>query len=225
LVKIKYFTSQSLLATNFKTQSTWRKFMTSTTQTDLASLRAIAEEGRYTPLAGGRFLIYFGGLVATANVLNVLPGVTDGMTKFASIGFPILAAAVGAMVFLSLKTTPRSNTLLAQAEALVWSVSGIAIGLYMGILTLRALLGLSTPPNVMGALGAVAFLHYGVAFFTTAGLSKQKWVNIPAGGSFVAAIITGVLADTAFIMPITSVFVILLAIIPGIIMIRAERKA
>jgi hypothetical protein len=196
-------------------------------ETDLASLRALAEEGRYTPLAGGRFLIYFGGLAASANAffwaLNVVPGVTDMIERFASIGFVILASVIGASVFHSLKTMPPNPTILAQAEALVWSVSGIAIGLYTGIMVLRGVLGLETPPIIMGSIGVVAFLHYGVAFFTTAGLSKQTWLNMPAFGSFVAALVTGFLADTPFVMPTISVFVVLLAVIPGIILMRGER--
>jgi DNA-binding transcriptional ArsR family regulator len=173
--------------------------MTSATETDLAALRSLAEEGRHTPLAGGRFLVLFGALVPVANTgfwaLGQMAEVNRALWLGALIGFMMLSGIAGGMLTKSLKDRPASQTVLAKAEALVWGIGGLALGVYTGMLVLRGLLGLETPPIVMGNIATVAFLIYGIAFFTTAGLSRQKWLSIPGYGSFVAAIVTGLIAD------------------------------
>jgi hypothetical protein len=202
--------------------------MTSTTDNDLSALRAIAEEGRYSPLAGGRFLAFYGVLVPLANLgfwaLTLLPGLTQAMMTAAMIGFACLFGVAGSALTQSLKASSRSNTVLVKAEGLVWSLGGIAIGIYVGMTVLRALLGLETPPIVMGGIATVAFLHFGVAYFTTASLSGQRWLNIPAAGSFLAALATGLIADSPLVLPVSGLLVFLLAFIPGVILMRAERR-
>jgi hypothetical protein len=207
----------------------WENEMTSTTETDLSALRALAEEGRYSPLAGGRFLAFYGALVPLANLgfwaLTLLPGLTQAMMTAAMIGFACIFGIAGSALTHSLKANPGSNTVLAKTEGLVWSLGGIAIGIYVGMTVLRALLGLQTPPIVMGAIATVAFLHFGVAYFATASLSRQKWLNIPAAGSFIAAVATGLIADSTLVLPLSGLLVFLLAFIPGVILMRAERRA
>jgi hypothetical protein len=203
--------------------------MTSTAETDLSALRALAEEGRYTPLAGGRFLVFFGCLVPLANTgfwaLTQWPGLTQGMMTAALVGFMAVCGVAVTILTRSVKAKPGASTILSQVEGLVWGLGGLAIAVYTGAMVLRGLLGLETPPIVMGAIGTIAFLQYGVAFFTTASLSRQKWLNIPAFGSFVAAVCTALIADSTLVMPLSSVFVVLLAFIPGVILMRAERRA
>jgi hypothetical protein len=203
--------------------------MTTTTDTDLAVLRALAEEGRHTPLAGGRFLVFFGALVAVNNALfwalDQLPTVTQSMKQSISLGVMILFGTASGALIQSVRKMPRHGTVLAKVEALVWGFAGAAIAVYTAILVARGVLGLTTPVVLLGTLGVVAFLHYAVAFLTTAYLSRQTWLKLPGYGSFGAAAITGLLADSSLVMPVTSALVVLLVLVPGIILMRAERRA
>lgn len=203
--------------------------MSTSIQSDLAALRALAEEGRQTPLGGGRFLVFFGMLVLVNNLLfwalDLIPGVTPAMTRTASIGVVILFGVAGGMLVNSLRSMPRPGTVLARTEALVWGFGGGAIAVFVAILVARGLLGLETPLVLLGMMGVVAFLHYAVAFLTTAYLSQQAWLKLPGYGSFVAAAVTGLLADSPWVMPVTSLLVLLLVVIPGVILMRAERSA
>lgn len=203
--------------------------MTSSTEADLAALRALAEEGRQAPLAGGRVLVWFGLAVPVANILfwalGQFPYLPQQIWLGASIGFAALSGVGGAALMRSGGPFLTRGTVLARAEALVWGGSGLAILAYTAVLVLRGLLGFETPPNVMGALGTVAFLHFGVAYAVTAGLSRQRWLQWPAAGSFVAAVITGLIADSHLVMLVSSGFIVLLALVPGLILLRAERRA
>ena len=203
--------------------------MTQATETDLAMLRALAEEGRYAPLAGGRYLVGFGLLAACGNAgfwaLGQWDGLTHSIMTFALIGFMILFG-VAVSVFTNRRgEMARQETVLNKVESLVWSTSGIAMAVYVGIVTLRGVLGLDTPPILLGFIGVIAFLHYAVAFFVTAGLSRQTWLRIPAAGSLMAAVIVGLMADTPLVMPVSAGFVVLLAVVPGMLLMRAEKSA
>ena len=203
--------------------------MTSSTEADLAALRALAEEGRQVPLAGGRVLVWFGIAVPVANILfwalGQFPYLPQQVWLGASIGFAALSGVGGAALMHRGGPVWTRGTVLARAEALVWGGSGLAILAYTAVLVMRGLLGLETPPNVMGALATVAFLHFGVAYAVTAGLSRQRWLQWPAAGSFVAAVITGLIADSHLVMLVSSGFIVLLALVPGLILLRAERRA
>lgn len=203
--------------------------MTTSTEADLAALRALAEEGRHAPLAGGRVLVWFGLAVPLANTLfwalAQFPDLPRQVWLGALIGFASLAGVGGAALMHSGGPFQARGTVLARAEALVWGASGLAILAYTAVLVIRGLLGLPTPPNVMGTLATVAFLHYGVAYAVTAGLSRQRWLQLPAAGSFVAAVIAGLIADSHLAMLVSSGFMVLLALVPGLILLRAERRA
>jgi hypothetical protein len=78
---------------------------------------------------------------------------------------------------------------------------------------------------LLGMIGAVAFLHFAVAFLTTAYLSGRRWLLVPGYGAFAAAVCAGLIAHTTWFLPVTSLFVVVLALVPGLILMRAERKA
>jgi hypothetical protein len=203
--------------------------MSVSSEADLAALRALAEEGRHSPLAGGRVLVWFGVAVPVASLLfwalGQMPDVPRQLWLGATIGFAVLAGAAGAALMRAGGGLQPRATVLARAEALVWGASGLAMMTYTAVLVLRGLLGLDTPPNVIGSLATVGFLHYAVAYAVTAGLSRQRWLRLPAAGSFAAAAMCGLIADSDLVMPVSALLLLVLALVPGVILMRAERAA
>lgn len=201
--------------------------MTPHTDTDIAALRALAEEGRQAPLAVGPVLVLAGLLVPAACIggwmLALVPDVARPLQIAALLGFCVLGGIGGQMLLRQLAPAIARGTVLARAEGMVWGLGGLATGVFAAMLVLRGLMGLPTPANVMGAIATVAFLQFGVAFLVTAGLSRQYWLQVPGYGAFLAALACGLVADDVLVMPLIAALMVLLALVPGVIMIRSGR--
>jgi hypothetical protein len=74
-------------------------------------------------------------------------------------------------------------------------------------------------------MGTVAFGHYGVALCVTAEISKQKWLIYPGLGALAAAASFIAIGPTMIAIPIAAAYIIALAVIPGIILMRLEKPA
>jgi hypothetical protein len=199
------------------------------TSDDLSALRALAEEGRHPPLAGGPLLVALGLtlLLVTAGAwaLTGLDALDPKMMIAANVGFAMVASLIGAAAMRALAARPPQRTTLTRIEALSWGFAGLAVGIHAGVLVLRALSGLEAPPNVIGKIATIGFLQAGVAYFVVAAMSRRTWLRIPGYGSMGAAVVMGVFADQALALPLTGVLGALLFVPPGIALIRAERGA
>lgn len=201
--------------------------MTPHTDTDIAALRALAEDGRQAPLAAGPALVLAGLLVPTACiggwVLAVAPDVARPLQIAGLLGFCVFGGIGGQMLLRQLAPAIARGTVLARAEGMVWGLGGLATAVFAAMLVLRGLLGLPTPANVMGAIATVAFLQFGVAYFVTAGLSRQRWLQKPGYGAFLAALVCGLVADETLVMPVIAFLMVMVALLPGVVMIRMGR--
>ena len=196
---------------------------------DLANLRAIAEEGRYAPLMGGAHLVSYGSIFAT--IISILwiafqfPKVLEnGVTTF--IGVCILSLIV-LSTFLGRRfnAKPTSNTTVSKIERSVWRITHLSVMICFFAINLATAFGRDSPVRDYSFMGTVVFCQYGVALFVTAVISKQKWLQVPAFGALAAAMSFIMIGPNLIAMPITAAYIILLAVIPGIILMRQEKSA
>jgi hypothetical protein len=203
--------------------------MNATVHDDLKSMRAIAEQGASMPLLGGRYLTTWGSL-STIGLLVMFAVASGTVAAPAWVPLAVWGGIVAFGVLMTIayarsdKAKPGSKTAANQAERIVWSMAGVAIFVYFAGLIVRQIMGLETPYVLMGSISVVVFLVYAIAFTLSAGISSQKWLNIPAFGSFVAAAVSILLMDSVWLILFTSVCVGLLTIPTGLALMAQERK-
>jgi hypothetical protein len=97
---------------------------------DLAALRAIAEDGRYTPLRGGTYLVGYGSTIATFITILWInfrfpEAPLGGILNL--FGVCVIAAMVAATFWRRrLKAKPNANTMVSRVEHMVWWISHLS---------------------------------------------------------------------------------------------------
>lgn len=193
---------------------------------DLAYVRAMAEEGRHAPLLGGSHFLFWGALNATAYVLHwgVLEGVVplgDGATfAFLWSGYGIIAA-IGMMALgARYRDKPGRSSLGVRAEGAIWNGVGIAIGIVaIGCIGRMVLEGDNQAPN--GIMAPVLAL-FGAALTATGIMARERWLLLFAAVGYAAALLLGVFANAAWAYPVAAAANIVVLAIPGITLLRRE---
>lgn len=200
--------------------------MSDATKADLEALRRLAEEGRSAPLAGGRYLAAFASLsaVGLVGLYWLIESRAPGWTALALWG-GLMAVGAGLFTLFNRQTAdlPGAHTAVGKAEGMVWSYGGFAIFAFALAYVLRLAMGIETPPLMGGLIGTVAFLAYGIAFLTSAGLSQQKWLLWPGYGAFVSAVIVALIAQDTLVLLVTAGLIVVVGTLPGLMLMRAER--
>lgn len=200
--------------------------MSVTLETDLAELRRLAETGRDGPLLGGRFLALYGVLTACALAaiyVMLSSGVGGWWITAVYLGAIGLGVAGGAAIRRNLAQQPGAGTLANTVQATVWTMGALALLTFFAGVVARQLLGLPSSALSGALIGVVAFLVYGIAFLTSAKVSRAKWMRIPGFASFGAAILLFVTGDQLWSLLLSAGCVVLLAVVPGLILMRQEK--
>ena len=193
---------------------------------DIEYMRTLAERGVQAPLLGGRFSLMWGVLVTLATLIEWLilsNRISWGADK---IGLVWLAIGVlgGILSFIlgrSLRGKPGCGSVGNRVSQIVWSAGGIAIFVYVMSLVAGAVFGKTTAGD-FDTIMPMAFCIYGTAYFTTGSLSGNGAMKIIAMLAFAGALITSVLIHQPAAYLVAAIFVVLTAIIPGLMLMRAE---
>ena len=201
---------------------------TQPTAEDIAYVRQLAESGARSPLLGGRFMAWWGLLVAIAYAAHhfALRGdIGDGRTIFGMIwiGF----AAVGVLgQFALARTMPAKSgagsagnrasrsAWVAAACAIVSVVAGAAVAASNG-----------AGPATFDWSVPVAFSVYACALVVTGSLSANRIILAAgAGAILMAGLFTAlVLHPDRYLL--ASLGVALTVLLPGLLLVRAEPRA
>ena len=195
---------------------------------DIAYVRRLAESGASAPLIGGRFMAWWGLLVAGAWVaqhLAVNGMIGDGETIFAIIwgSFGILGLA--GQIALSRSMTPKSGEGSAgnRASGVVWGAGALAIA----SMVIGAAVLASGPagPAAFDWIAPVAFAVYASALIVTGALARER---IATWAGYGAAAMVGLY--TAFILDedrylIAAAGAAATVLLPGILLLLREPKA
>ncbi len=204
--------------------------MTDDLRDDLAYVKALAEEGRDTPLVNGAFYVLWGGLMSAAALIVYVDNV--GLINLGAAGGlpPWLTAFVigwaGSMV-IGRKThsKPGAMTIGNRTAASVW----FAVGLFISAFWITLMIvhdnftALGVPPYFLFSLVfPIAFGLFGVAFFATATAARANWLRYVAFLAWAFSIITLVLAASVHQMLAAAIGVFACSVVPGFILMRSE---
>lgn len=194
---------------------------------DLDYLRTLAEAGEKAPLLGGRFYILWGALIAFAYTGHyaILTGMigTVSWIGFLWIGVVAFGIASQSIMLRALikSSVPGSGSAGNQTSAFVWQFAGIAMfALFAGLIA-RTALGFGNPVDFDWSI-PVVFALYSVAMGTSGAMAKSK---VLTNAAWVAALIfTGaiLLVDRPELYLLAAAGGVLTALIPGILLMRAE---
>jgi hypothetical protein len=195
---------------------------------DLAYVRRLSESGAYAPLLGGRFVAWWGLLIAIAYGLHhlALNGVIgDGRNIFAIIWFGFVNAGLLGQFVLA-RTMPEkagAGSAGNRASRSVWAAAGFAIGavvLGAGVAVARG-----AGPVMFDTSVPVAFSVYACALVVTGSLSANR-ILLAAGAVAIAiaGLFTGLILSPDRYL-IASLGAALTVLLPGLLLLRAEPRA
>jgi hypothetical protein len=195
---------------------------------DIAFLRGLAEEGRGAPKPGGALLFTAGtayGLASLASWalrtgLVTAPPRTYGMIWY---GASAIFLAVLAVVIARRRATPNVRSPGQRAIRTAWT--GVGWGIFtlmfaVGLVSWRAHSSVAymlAPPIVLAL--------YGVSWSVAAAVAKRRWIWVTAIGSYAGALLTAFLGGRPEALLVYAAAMVLLAAVPGVILMRQARRA
>jgi hypothetical protein len=204
--------------------------MTQTTQPtveDIAYVRQLAESGARAPLTGGRFIAWWGLVVAlawTAHHLALKGVIGDGRWIFVIIWGTVSLVGVAGQLLLArgMPAMAGEGSAGNRASRSAWLAAAAAIvAMVVGCVIASRTAGY----GVFDWIVPVAFAGYASAQFVTGSLAGNRTIMMAGAG---AIAMTGIF--TAFIFhPDRYLFavagVVLTVLLPGLLLLRAEPRA
>lgn len=192
---------------------------------DIAFMRALAEEGSQVPLLGGGVSLAAGLIFAAASVGHWL--IVEGVLRVSEwgllinwIGAGVIFGVVCRMLVKRAGSRPGAASSVNKATGSAWSAVGLAIVTIF--LALCATAWVTRNGAVFNVLPVLILALYGAAWSVAADLTRRRWIRGVALGSFAAAVMMGLLAGSSWLMLAYAAALILLAAVPGIILLRQE---
>lgn len=193
---------------------------------DIAFMRALAQEGSTTPLLFGGTMVAAGLIFGAASVGHWL--MVSGTLRVPSEWFllanwvlsGVLFGIVANLLLRRAKSQPGYSAGVNKATGAAWSGVGFAIFASWAGMTA---MGLTTGNwAVMNMFPVLILALYGAAWFVAAVMSNLGWLKLVAIGSFVGAAAMGALAASPYLMLGYAGCLILLAVVPGLVLMRQE---
>ncbi|MEM8770310.1 MAG: hypothetical protein AAGD92_01555 [Pseudomonadota bacterium] len=197
---------------------------------DLAYVKALAEEGRDTPLVGGIYYVIWGGLVGAAALLVYLHDV-GVLSSIPTLGYSpfliaFIAGWIGSFTIGSrADRKPGARTLGNRTASAVWFAVGICLtGFWLTLMVVHDnFQNAGVPPYFLfNLMFPVAFGFYGVAFYATATAGRVGWLRIIALGALVFAALSLAFMGSVHQTLVGAMGSLCCALLPGLILMRGE---
>lgn len=199
----------------------------STLHDDIAYMKSLAEAGGAGPLRNGATLFWAGLLYGSAAVGQYalikgwLPQ-TGWMGAIIWFGASIVFGTIAFTTGMNQRQKQAGNATATTAN-LAWS--GVGIGIIFTLATL-AIVAFRVPgagPIISYVIAPMILLLYGVGWWVSAKASRQNWLKLMALGCFLGGPAMGALAGMPEQLLAYAAALILLATVPGFILMRAEK--
>lgn len=198
---------------------------TTSPQDDIAYIRALAEEGRNTPVLGGRILIVAGGAFGLASLIHY--GIDSGLIAAEPAAYNYVWLGALVLFFIGLigvkskiRGRPGARSAVNRAVGAGWM--GVGLGIFVMALSMAVLsykLQSEVPTYLFPSL---IFALYGAGWAVSATMSGQTWQWWLAIGGWVGAPAIASLIGTPLLWLGYAAGLVLLALIPGLILVRQE---
>jgi hypothetical protein len=195
------------------------------TSEEIAYVRKLAESAVAAPLLGGRYMLWWGGLLALAYTahhlaLNGVIGNGDGIFPLIWIGFMLLGGVGHMLLARTMPPKGGSGSAGNRATRSVWFAGGAAIGSMAIGCAVAASCGAG--PATFDWVVPVAFAAYACALIVTGSLAKNR-ISIAAGLGSIAMVglFTATILEPARYLG-AAAGVALTVALPGFLLMRAE---
>lgn len=192
---------------------------------EIAYIKALAEEGRRTPVLGGGILIAAGlifGLASAVHWLIDAEVLALPPTAYAFLWLGAMAAFF-ACLFLLIgrnKGRPGAGSLVNQAVGAGWM--GVGLGIFVMSLSIAVVSWRVDSALLTLIFPSLIFALYGSGWAVSATMSKARWQWWLAIGAWIGAPAIAALVGTQWIWLAYSAGLMLLALVPGLILVRQE---
>jgi hypothetical protein len=109
------------------------------------------------------------------------------------------------------------------ATALAWQGVGMTIFILFVCLSIIGWRSHSFAP--LQVMPSIDLALYGLAWMVAAVVYRQRWVVVATVGYDVMAIVLAVLSDSTSVMLVFAMALVPLAIVPGVVLMRRDRRA
>ena len=204
--------------------------MTDDIRDDLAYVKALAEEGRDTPLVGGVYYVLWGSLIALASAFvyaQALKLVDVGGLGWYVPWIAVFVIGWAASIALGRRTgaKPGAATLGNRTAGAVWFAVGVFMtGFWFTLMIVHDnFISLGVPPNFLFSLMfPIGFGLYGVAFYATAAAGRLSWLKWCAVAAWICSALALSLMATAHQLLVGAIGSLVCVVLPGLIMMRGE---
>ena len=198
---------------------------TTSPQDDIAYIRALAEEGRNTPVLGGGVLIVAGTVFGIASLIHY--GIDSGLIAAEPVVYNYVWLGALVLFFIGLiglkskiRSKPGARSAVTRAVGAGWM--GVGLGIFTMALSM-AILSYKLQSEVPVFLfPSLIFALYGAGWAVSATMSGHKWQWWLAIGGWVGAPAIASLIGTPVLWLGYAAGLVLLALIPGLILVRQE---
>lgn len=201
--------------------------MTHETDADIAWMRKLAQEGADSPFQGGSILMGAGLTFGAASLMQW--AMASGVFPMSPMAAPILwLGTVGVFLLIVLTRSARLKnqpvTAANRASRAVWSAVGWGVFAYC---TATAAVGarLESGEIVAAMIPSGVLVLYGMGWGVTAAMHRSRFLGGLAAASFIAAPLIGLLSGDSRQLLAYALALLLLAAVPGWIMMRRARQA
>ena len=192
---------------------------------DIAYMRAMAEEGRRTPLLGASILISAGLIFSAASLLAWagharVGGMTLQTANWGWLGAMVLFGLVLTVLVRRQRGRPGCSSPTNRAASTAWMGVGLAIfvlALSMGVIAWKL-----QPGEVVLMFPSLIFALYGAGWAVSAAMSDKAWLWWVAIGAWIGAPLIALLTGEPAQYLAYALGLLLLTVAPGLALIRQE---
>lgn len=201
--------------------------MSKTATDDLAYVRALAEAGANAPLLGGRFLVWWGGLVTAAYIGHylILTGMLGLGPEALGIMWSVFAVLGLGGYFLLARAFPQDKPGQSsegnRVSETVWMASGFVLGSFFLGVTIKSFMDGAASIGFNWSIPLVLGV-YGISQLVSGEIAKVSWLKL-AGYLAIAFVgLTTLIIDTAELYLAAAVAAAFSVLLPGLFMLREE---
>lgn len=194
---------------------------------DIAYIKALAQAGFSAPLQNGMILVAAGLIFSIASLAHwaiVNQHVPLSPTAIA-VSWLTSGVLFGLVLFFQIRAinrNPMAHNHTNHAAGSIWTAAGYGIFTLFIVLTLAGA-RLSMTEVLLNLIAPGVMLFYGIAWSSSAMICRKGWMHGVAIGCFAAAAALGWFIQHPDQMLIYAAALILLATVPGLLLMRAAR--
>ena len=194
-------------------------------ESDLTSLRTLAEAGMSQPLQIGPYLIAGGAWFASASLLLALAQLGALPVPEAILGWVFLIASAGfaANIFLLIHRD-RQSTERGKNRFINATWSGAGLGIFAFWLSSSVMADRLASPEILSTMSLTVLAIYGLVWWITGVMSEQSWMKLITVISFCSMFLVAWFAPTPFGCLSYTAALVACALVPGVYISRTAKQ-